>query len=432
MAQFYTSDPELNAQTIEYFRNNPDSLNNPFEMFYPENQAYRDMLSSTMQPYGGATDWLAQAGFADPTAAAREAFAHTLNRTTPSDPRLQQFNQLAGQGAFKDRDFGDVLMELGPALPFALAIPAALGAGAGAGAAGAGGLSQAELAALIEAGTVGEAGAALEGLAGIGGAAGAGATLTTPDWLEPLLQETGEFGIDPAMLESGFNAAASNAPWFSALPTWAQNAVQGPMNPAGNGPANTAASGSAISRIIRGEGTLDDWLSVGGSALPGIIGAVGADRQADALEGLSREFMAMGAPSRARYESSFAPGFTMDNDPGYKDALDQSANAMLRRLSVKGNPGDSPTAWNQTLQNLYQTTAYPALQNYRQTNASAGGLADFTPAAINASGTEIAQRGRVFGELGGAVGDVTNPPSSLADIFRDFTRRRSGGGNSLV
>jgi hypothetical protein len=49
---------------------------------------------------------------------------------------------------------------------------------------------------------------------------------SSPDWVNQLLAETGEAGIDASALEGGFNAAGSNAPWYAELPTSAQNAAQ--------------------------------------------------------------------------------------------------------------------------------------------------------------------------------------------------------------
>jgi len=66
--------------------------------------------------------------------------------------------------------------------------------------------------------------------------------------------------------------------------------------------------------------------------------------------------------------------------------------------------------------------AYPALQQYRTTNAAAGGLASFAPAAQDASGAAIGAQGKVLADIGGAVGDVFAPPKplSLSQLYRSL------------
>ncbi len=190
----------------------------------------------------------------------------------------------------------------------------------------------------------------------------------------------------------------------------------------GAGTAAAAGGSSALARILRGEGVLEDYLSLGGAAAPGIIGALASNKQADSLEALNREFMAVGAPSRGRFESSFAPGFSMASDPGYKDALDQTTKSFLHKASISGNPADSPNAWQQTLKDVNSTFAFPALQEYRRLNAGSGGLAALTSAAPATAIGAINADANVFNSLGGAAADVFNPPRGLEDLLREFRR----------
>lgn len=161
-----------------------------------------------------------------------------------------------------------------------------------------------------------------------------------------------------------------------------------------------------------------------GGLLAAGIGAIGANRTAGALSGLAARYEGYGAPSRARYESSFAPGFTMMNDPGYKDALDMTAKATLHGLSVSGNPAGSPNAWDKTLSDVNAKFAYPALQAYRTGNANTGGIGTLTAAAPGAATGAITARGDVLNAAGGAVNDIFNPPRSLADQLMEYERMR--------
>lgn len=322
------------------------------------------------------------------------------------------------QDASRFTQFGRTAFGLGSAAMLAGAGGALLGYGSAApaaaeGAAATAGLSQAEIAALIESGATGTAGGAMEAAA-LGGAT-AGGAMSSEAWIDQLLRETGEAGIDPAMLEGGFNPALSNAPWWSGMPTWVQNAAQGATSSAANGAGGTG--GSLLAQLA-------------GAIVPAGLGAIAADRQADAFESLNREYMAMGAPSRARYESSFAPGFSMSDEPGYQDMLNQTSKGILHGLSVQGSPADSPNAWKASLNDLYQSTAYPALQEYRRGNANAGGLSRFAEAAPGAASNAINAQHNIFQALGYGVNktaDIFSPPKTEDQVLADISRRFLAG-----
>lgn len=209
-------------------------------------------------------------------------------------------------------------------------------------------------------------------------------------------------------------AGTSLAPGFfasEALPAAAATtAAASTLAPTGGPSGGPAIPGSALEGILRG--------------LPAAFGAIGSKQQADAYKDLADKYMAIGAPSRARYEGSFAPGFTMENDPGYKDALDQSAKATLHGLSVTGNPAGSPNAWSSSLSDLYQKTAYPALKDYRTTNAGAGGMTTLTAAAPAAANSGINADANIYNAVGAGAADIFNPKPSLTELFRQL--RTSG------
>lgn len=166
--------------------------------------------------------------------------------------------------------------------------------------------------------------------------------------------------------------------------------------------------GGLISGLLRG--------------VPAAAGAVGANQQSKAFEELANKYLNLGAPSRARYEASYAPGFTMANDPGYKDALDQTTKSFLHKASVTGNPAESPNAWNQTLKDVNSSFAYPALQNYRSTNAGTGGLATLASVAPGADTAAVNAGKGVYDAVGAGAADIFNPPKSMTDILRELRR----------
>ena len=145
-----------------------------------------------------------------------------------------------------------------------------------------------------------------------------------------------------------------------------------------------------------------------GAVAPSVLGYIGSKDIADQQAQLAREYMALGAPSRSRYEASYAPDFTMANDPGYTDALNQTSKSVLHGLSAQGNPADSPNAWAQSLSDIYQQTAYPALQNYRTTNATAGGLASAFPAGVDANNANLESQGNMWNAIGAGASSLNN------------------------
>lgn len=157
-----------------------------------------------------------------------------------------------------------------------------------------------------------------------------------------------------------------------------------------------------------------------GGLLAAGLGAFGANQQRGQLAALADKYYQVGAPSRARYEASFGNGFTMANDPGYTDALNQASKASLHGLSVQGNPAGSPNAWGASLSDLYQKTAYPALQNYRSQNAASGGMASLTAASPGAATGAIGAGGNVYNAVGAGISDIFNPPKSLAQQYAEM------------
>jgi hypothetical protein len=167
---------------------------------------------------------------------------------------------------------------------------------------------------------------------------------------------------------------------------------------------------------------LQSILKAAGRAAPAALGVIGANRQANSLEALANKYLDMGAPSRARYEASFAPGFTLANEPGYMDALNQTSKATLHGLSVQGNPAGSPNAWNQTLSDINTKFSMPALQNFRNMNANAGGIASLQTSAPGFDTGAVNAGKGVFDAIGGGLNDIFNPKPSLAQTLADYKR----------
>jgi hypothetical protein len=168
----------------------------------------------------------------------------------------------------------------------------------------------------------------------------------------------------------------------------------------GTGGAGTGGAGTALSRILAGTATADDWFQTLGKAAPGLFGALAASQRTDQL-------------------SEFDP----TTIPGYSGALDTAANALQRKLSTQGNPFGNPGGQIEANKQIIAGTALPAIQNYQNQNAAAGGLSALANAYPGAATQAIGSNQGVLGGIGGAVADVFNPPKqpiSLADWMKTF------------
>ena len=293
---------------------------------------------------------------------------------------------------------------------------------------------------------------------------------------------TGPFDYEAPSFWDKIKGFGNANPWLGPASTIAANVFGG---------AGAGAAGSALSRILDGTATTADWTSLAGTVGSTGLGLLGAREQAKTLKELAEKQMAaeqgryveqrdinqtryaeaqrlaaeatargveaqafgrsVGAPSRGRYEGSFAPGFSMESDPGYTDALNQSAKATLHGLSTGGNPAGSPNAWAASLSDLYGKTAYPALQQYRSNNAATGGFGSFAEVGARAPGytaagtgnsagfgnpnagaqTDIAAAGAtnsMFGGLGAGLADLTTPRNTLAELLKQL---KGIGGTGL-
>ena len=289
---------------------------------------------------------------------------------------------------------------------------AALGGSAGGAVAGAG----SEFASLPDMlGGMAEANAGLpSAFTGAAGGAAAAPEMFAQDWSLPSTPTGSSMGFDAASVA----APAAGAAGSGVLPTAAGVGAGTTAAIAGG----AAAAPSLYDRLTGGNAQNADYLELLGRVAPAALGAFASNQQANSLESIANKYAEYGAPSRARYEGSFAPGFTMASDPGYQDALDQSASAAWRAGSMGGNPAGNPAALSEILDRLYKGTAYPALQTYRGTNASAGGIASGTAAAPGLDTAAINANTNVYNAIGGGVADVMNPQKSLSQLLAEIRR----------
>ena len=185
------------------------------------------------------------------------------------------------------------------------------------------------------------------------------------------------------------------------------------------GPGTVGASDFA------GAGAGTDWAGLAkqygpalARALPGLFGAYGSNKQVGALQSLAGQYQNYGAPSRARYEASMAPGFDPMSIPGYSGAVDSASKGILARLSASGgNPFGNPGGLIDAQKQIISGTALPAIQTYQNQNANIG-FGGTLNSAGSFGGQAIGAQGNVYNAIGAGANDVINPPMTLADQLK--------------
>lgn len=259
---------------------------------------------------------------------------------------------------------------------------AAGGTGITAGAAGQTGLTAGTATGGIGAGALGSGLTAGGSTAGLGtAAAGAGAL------------GSGYFGSETAYPVTGGQTAAATGAG------------------GGTGAGTTAAQGTALSRLLNGTATQEDYLALAGQVAPALLQAYGANQQQGQLSELANKYIAMGAPYRDQLASISQDPSQFYNSPGAQQALD----ATLRKLSVQGNPAGSPYSQSLAIGSLYDRYGQE-----RQLLGNLGGLASYNAAAPQTAQNAIGAGGQVYNAIGTGLGNVLNPQPSLADMFKKY------------
>jgi len=141
------------------------------------------------------------------------------------------------------------------------------------------------------------------------------------------------------------------------------------------------------------------------------------------LKSLADKADAYGAPSRARYEASYAPGFDLASaDPGYAGALDSASQGQMRALSTKGNPFGNPGGLIEAQKQVVNGTALPALNTYRNQNANTGAIGSLAASAPAAATNAIGSNANMYNAIGSGIAGLTNPPQTGTQSLSDFLK----------
>lgn len=191
-------------------------------------------------------------------------------------------------------------------------------------------------------------------------------------------------------------------------------------------PAITA--GSALSRFIDGTATAADYTQLLGGVAGSALGVYGANQQAQSYENVANKFLDMGQPYRDRLNASYAPNFSMANQPDFMNALDLGSESVLKKLSATGgNPYGNAGAMAEANKYVSGSLALPQLNTYRSQLGTFGQLG--TNQAGSAMGAQTQAQGSKYDALGYGIGQLTqpdNPFKGLLDQLKGF--RPSNGG----
>lgn len=204
-----------------------------------------------------------------------------------------------------------------------------------------------------------------------------------------------------------------------------------PTGAAATGAGTGSAASSALSRILGGNASTQDWLSLAGQLGSLGLGVYGANQQANATSDLYNRYFDMGAPYRASLQQLNDNPASFYSSPMFQGALQQGSDALSRSLSAKvGNPILNPTA----LQEMQNYTTRGSLDAYNQRwnqLASAGQLGVGQAAGLGSQAA--AAQGGTANALGAGLSSVFGKEKDYAQQVLDLLKNRSGfSGISLA
>lgn len=242
-----------------------------------------------------------------------------------------------------------------------------------------------------------------------------------------------------AAAEAAAGLGVDAAPAFGGAATGA-TAATGAVAPAIASAGPAAATGAAAVPQTAAQYVSNlTGISPGALSLAGTLGAVGLGvggslAQSEDLEDIAhaenartQQMMAMGGPYRDMLLQTFQPGFDVNSIPGYSQTLDTANTSLLNRASINGNPALNPGVLAEINKYVTGNVALPAVQNYRDFLAGAGGLTQYAGGAARGPNLGPAigaadAASNVYGDLGYGLSQVTQPRRpTLAETLRSLT-----------
>jgi hypothetical protein len=198
------------------------------------------------------------------------------------------------------------------------------------------------------------------------------------------------------------------------------------MGGAATGASTAASAGSALSRLLDGTATAADYTQLLGGVAGAGLGMYGANQQAQSYENVANKFLDMGQPYRDRLNASYAPGFSMANQPDFMNALDLGSESVLKKLSATGgNPYGNAGAMAEANKYVSGSLALPQLNTYRSQLGTFGQLG--TNQAGSAMGAQTQAQGGAYDALGYGIGQLTQPDNPFKGLLDQFKYKPSNG-----
>lgn len=236
---------------------------------------------------------------------------------------------------------------------------------------------------------------------------------------------------DPGLFDAAgnFQTGAPTAPATGPFPA-SPDASLGSSGLGGLGTATAAGAGAGAANNALNNDSGDQQQSGGsGSAAGGLLGGLpsgggginlgnllgaglglaGSYNQTEALKELAQQQMAMGQPFRDMLAQLYTPeGInTFMNSASVQAPVQQGTDALMRALSVNGNPYGSGHALQEG-QNYATNNLFGQLGNERNRLANFGGLSSFNAAAPGTSNAAINSAGGMYNAAGYGLSNLVN------------------------
>jgi hypothetical protein len=252
------------------------------------------------------------------------------------------------------------------------------------------------------------------GVAGLTGGLG-GLGLGDASWGANAIGESGgatgafDMGGSAGVFDSFGNPLYSSPAWTPDASTYWTDTTTAGTTPS-----------SAISKILNGTATADDWMKAVGAVAPSLLGAVGASQQTDAMKDLAGQFAGYGAPYRSKLADLYANPSSFLSSPEVQVPVQQGTDALARSLSAKvGNPIGNPTALSE-IQNYASNQLFGRLGQEKDRLAGFGGLSAYNQAAPGAAAGAAGSEGNIFNALGYGLGNLLSPQTSLESLLKQL------------
>ena len=185
---------------------------------------------------------------------------------------------------------------------------------------------------------------------------------------------------------------------------------------------NLLKGDNTYAKILRGEGTIDDYVKVIGKIGPSLLGYAGAGQQADSYGRLGNQFLNLGAPYRKRLADLYAnpDSFLQSNE--VQKPVQMASDIMARSLSAKtGNPWGSGNAMQQ-LQSFSADQLFGKLGQEKDRLGQLGGISTLTSYSPQFLSNGIRSEGQQYDAIGAGVANVFDPPKTFAEQWAEFKR----------